>query len=125
MKGNFHVRFLGEDMAVTPYPYPTIVRDGPQVRRAVVAHRESRWEFHESGEPFPFEQVGKYTERRIKDRLSFEMVGDYCQHLGIRLYDPDAYEAGCIVEWEPLRGPEPFRWTKFQHEYPNLEKAES
>jgi hypothetical protein len=102
-----------------------VVQDGGKTRRAVVAHKESRWEFEEYGEPFPFEHLEKYGERRIKDRLSFEMVGEYCGHLGIRLYDPDAYEAGHIVEWEPLRGEESFRQTKYQYEYPNLEKAGS
>ena len=53
--------------------------------RYVLAHRESRWEFVEQGEPFPFEEVEQYQARRIKDRLTPEMVERYCSHLGIDL----------------------------------------
>ena len=58
------------------------MRDGGKKRRAVMTHKESRWGFSEFGEPFPFEQVEKYTERRIKDRLTFEMVEDYSHEDG-------------------------------------------
>lgn len=71
------------------YEYPT---------RSVVAHKESRWEFSEDGERLPFEEVGQYQAKKIKDRLTFEMVERYCGHLGIELFDPDFYAgAGYII----------------------------
>jgi len=67
--------------------------------RYVLAHRESRWEFEEWGEPFPFEEVEQYQARRIKDRLTPEMVERYCGHLGIDLFNPDFYSGrACIFE---------------------------
>ena len=67
--------------------------------RYIAAHRESRWEFVEQGEPFPFEEVEQYQARRIKDRLTPEMVERYCGHLGIDLFNPDFYSGrACIFE---------------------------
>ena len=44
--------------------------DGRQ-RRFVRAFRDSpRWDFHEVGEPFAFEDVAKYRRRRIRDRFT-------------------------------------------------------
>lgn len=65
----------------------------------IAAHRESRWEFVEQGEPFPFEEVEQYQARRIKDRLTPEMVERYCGHLGIALFNPDFYSGrACVFE---------------------------
>ncbi|WP_241236062.1 hypothetical protein [Eikenella corrodens] len=67
--------------------------------RYVLAHRESRWEFVEQGEPFPFEEIAQYQARRIKDRLTPEMVERYCSHFGIDLFNPDFYSGrACIFE---------------------------
>jgi hypothetical protein len=67
--------------------------------RYVLAHRESRWEFEEWGEPFPFEEMEQYQARRIKDRLTPEMVERYCSHFGIDLFNPDFYSGrACIFE---------------------------
>ena len=67
--------------------------------RYVLAHRESRWEFEEWGEPFPFEELEQYQARRIKDRLTPEMVERYCSHFGIDLFNPDFYSGrACIFE---------------------------
>lgn len=67
--------------------------------RYVLAHRESRWEFEEWGDPFPFEEVEQYQARRIKDRLTPEMVERYCSHFGIDLFNPDFYSGrACIFK---------------------------
>lgn len=82
--------------------------------RSVVAHKESRWEFSEYGEPLPFEEVGQYQAKKIKDRLTFEMVERYCGHLGIELFDPDFYTgAAYIIHSYPPPN------TVFYPEYPN------
>ncbi|GGH51026.1 hypothetical protein [Microbacterium album] len=59
--------------------------------RYVAAHFESRWEWHEWGEVLPFEETEQYGARRVRDRLTSEMVGRYCRALGIDLFDPGFY----------------------------------
>lgn len=36
-----------------------------------------RWVFDQFGEPFPFEKVERYQERRVRDRFTFEMLKEY------------------------------------------------
>ena len=68
-------------------------------RRYIAAHHESRWEFVEQGEPLPFEEVEQYQARRIKDRLTPEMVERYCSHFGIDFLNPDFYSGrACVFE---------------------------
>ena len=68
-------------------------------RRYIAAHHESRWEFVDQGEPLPFEEVEQYQARRIKDRLTPEMVERYCSHFGIDLFNPDFYSGrACVFE---------------------------
>jgi hypothetical protein len=89
-------------------------REGELQVRAVAAHKESKWEFHEHGTRLPFEQVEKYASRRIKDRLTPELVEQYCGHLGIELFDPDFYAGeGCIIESFPAPS------TTFKSHYPH------
>jgi hypothetical protein len=64
----------------------------PALTRTIAAHKESRWEFSEHGPRLPFEEVEAYSARRIKDRLTPEMVERYCGHFGIELFDPDFYD---------------------------------
>jgi hypothetical protein len=71
--------------------------------RGVAAHKESRWEWDEGGDPFPWEETETYKEKRIKDRLTPDMVERYCKHLGIDLFDPDYYSGrAIIVRLKPL-----------------------
>jgi hypothetical protein len=58
-----------------------------------------RWQFGSSGEIQPFEQVERYTARRIVDRLTSEMLAEYCEALGIRLFDQSFYgPAATVIE---------------------------
>ena len=55
-------------------------------RRSIAAINDGgRWIFDESGERFPFEQVGRYEERRKRDRFTREMLRDYLREFGIEL----------------------------------------
>ncbi|MFT3777546.1 MAG: hypothetical protein QM772_04565 [Ottowia sp.] len=80
---------------------PVQTRHGTQYRypvRSIAAHKESRWEFHSSGDPLAFEETEKYASRSIKDRLTIDMVERYCASLKIEIFDPDFYSGyGCIV----------------------------
>ncbi|WP_225748574.1 hypothetical protein [Eikenella sp. Marseille-P7795] len=67
--------------------------------RYIAAHHESRWEFEGRGDPLPFEEFEQYQARRIKDRLTPEMVERYCSHFGIDLFNPDFYSGrACVFE---------------------------
>ena len=67
--------------------------------RYIAAHHESRWEFEERGNPLPFEEFEQYQARRIKDRLTPEIVERYCSHFGIDLFNPDFYSGrACVFE---------------------------
>lgn len=61
------------------------------VRALEVANDGGRWVFEQSGEPFPFEQVERYQERRVRDRFTFEMLKDYLRHLGLSPFEEDFY----------------------------------
>ena len=60
-----------------------ILEDGRQ-RRVVQSLRDSnnRWEFYESGEPLPFEEVDAYKERLKRKRLSRERIIRYAEAMG-------------------------------------------
>jgi hypothetical protein len=61
------------------------------VRSIYAANDGGRWVFGHSGAPFPFEQVEKYEERRVRDRFTFEMLKDYLRHLGLAPFEEDFY----------------------------------
>jgi hypothetical protein len=83
--------------------------------RSIAAHKESRWEFSEDGERLPFEETEKYEAKKIKDRLTFEMIERYCGHLGIELFDPDFYAGnGYVIQSCP-----PPNSVPYPH-FPNL-----
>lgn len=55
-------------------------------RRGLYAEsNDGRWSFGSSGEPFDFEEVERYSERRIRDRFTPEMLERYLIALGIPL----------------------------------------
>jgi hypothetical protein len=87
--------------------------------RSIAAHMENRWEWHEHGEPFPWEETEAYTAKRIKDRLTPEMVERYAKHMGIDLFDPDYYSGrAVIVRIAPLPAADDPAMALISH-YPN------
>lgn len=65
--------------------------------RSITVHYESRWEFKTRGDPLPCEEIERYTAKRIKERLTPFMIGDYCQYFGIDLFNPDFYKGEAII----------------------------
>lgn len=103
--------------------YTTVVDDwGLHRHRSIAAHKESGWEWHEYGEPFQFEEFDRYEERRVKDRLTADMIERYCVQFGIELFNPSFYAGrSCIVDLAPnymLANYDPAR--KYSDNYPNL-----
>lgn len=95
-------------------------RGGEEKVRYVYAHKESRWEFREYGERFPFEETENYSAKKIRDRLTLPMMERYCRHFGIELLDPDFY----VGEGYLVQNPRPIwdygggRTEKIQHRWP-------
>jgi hypothetical protein len=48
------------------------------VKRFVYAMNDGgRWEFASQGDPFPFEELSRYSAPRIRDRFNLEVLGSY------------------------------------------------
>jgi hypothetical protein len=64
-----------------------------------------RWEWLASGTPQPFEDVAAYQRRRVRDRLTPDMLASYCGALGLRPLDESFYgTAGHLVENTRITG---------------------
>ncbi len=66
-------------------------------RSVSVANDVDGWEFNSMGQVQDFEQGDRYTASRIADRLTAEMLEDYCQALGIDLFDDTFYGSTGVV----------------------------
>lgn len=65
---------------------PTAVEHILRHRRSIAAADDGgRWVFHQSGEPFDFEDVEAYDRRRIRDRFTPTMLAEFLGALGIPL----------------------------------------
>lgn len=85
------------------------------VRSVAVVNDGGRWDFSQSGTPFPFEDVKQYGARRVKDRFTFEMLGRYLSELGLSPFDEGFYLPGSA---DPARlvvkhGPAPARMREY------------
>ncbi len=62
------------------------------IERTVMAMNDGgRWQFYTQGDPLPFERLECYSARRIKDRMTTEMLEEYGNAMGLRLFDPEFY----------------------------------
>jgi hypothetical protein len=69
------------------------------VRSVAAVEEDGRWKWSASGTPQPFEDLAAYRQRRVRDRLTPELVISYCGALGIRAFDESFYGmAGQVVE---------------------------
>jgi hypothetical protein len=65
---------------------------GPQSRYLQAWINDSgRWTWDASGDPQSFENVEYCRARRIKDRLSVDIVDEYAAALGLRMFDAEFY----------------------------------
>jgi len=79
------------------------------VRSVSVMRENERFLFEEHGEAQPFEQTERYASRRIRDRLTSEMVEAYCRALGLEpfeaaSYGPRAVLVDCEARWDAKGG---------------------
>ena len=72
--------------------------------RLVRVMQDPRWDFFEMGEPLPFEQTEKYTERIKKKRLTNDMILDYSEAMGYDVRNPDFWKSDNAVylEWSDI-----------------------
>ena len=59
---------------------------------------DGRWEWHEDGPPLAFEEVGRYTARRVSARFDRALLVDYLLGFGIAVDDDAAYGDGVLVQ---------------------------
>ena len=61
--------------------------------RTIMVHKEtSKTTFEQSGKPFVFEDLASYEKRIKKERLTVDMVAEYCKHFNIDLFNLDFYK---------------------------------
>jgi hypothetical protein len=69
------------------------------IRSVTAVQDNGRWEWSAAGTPQPFEDMAAYKRRRVRDRLTPDMLSGYCGALGIRPFDESFYGArGQLVE---------------------------
>ena len=75
------------------------------------------WEFHQSGEPFPFEEVSRYSVGRVRDRFPVELLFEYLRHFDIDLFNAEFYRGpATMIEFTSPKHPE-------MREYPTFKAA--
>ena len=74
-------------------------------RTVGVGYEGGKWWFDANGAVQPFEEVEKYSARRIVDRFTPEMLKRYCEALGVRLFDDDFYSGSGLLVVNPERPP--------------------
>jgi len=78
-------------------------------RSVAATHDGNRWRWDEQGTVQSFENVAAYQNKRIRDRLTPQMVRDYARSVGIDPLDEAQYgRAGTIVSC-PLADPSQLR----------------
>ncbi|QHC56600.1 hypothetical protein [Rathayibacter tanaceti] len=98
--GNQRAR-LGARQFVVHRPNPDTSAGLAETVRVIELTQDSRWTFHTYGEPLPFEDISAYTNRRVADRFTPEMLADYCAAYGLRPFDDDFFPGpSYIVERE-------------------------
>jgi hypothetical protein len=80
------------------------------VRVVSASNDGGRWVFDQFGEPFPFEKVERYQERRVRDRFTFDMLREYLLHLGLSpfeegFYLPEGAPAWLVEKTGPVASP--------------------
>lgn len=57
-----------------------------------------KWVFYAVGPIQPFEQPERYKARRVRDRFTAELLGEYAAAIGVRCFDDRFYGAqGCLI----------------------------
>ena len=60
------------------------------------------WHFEQHGEALDWEYLEAYRRRNVRDRLTPEMLQQYCDHLGIKIWVPEYYGQHFMKAWSPV-----------------------
>lgn len=74
------------------------------VRTVQVACADGRWSWYESGQPFEFEKVPRYSARRKRDRLDRELLTEYLAEFGIRPDTPACFGTTRLISGDKTGG---------------------
>lgn len=67
-------------------------------RRSIAAANDGgKWVFETTGEPYPFERVEEYEQRRKADRFTCRMLYDYLRELGVPIDDEPDWAGAFLV----------------------------
>jgi hypothetical protein len=68
---------------------PELTNHSNYIRAISATNDGGKWVFVETRDPLPFEQVGAYKARRVRDRFTSEMLADYCRALGVHVFESE------------------------------------
>ena len=72
--------------------------DAQRFRRAVYAVSDNgKWTFGDFGDPFDFERISTYSNRKVRDRLTPQMIRDYVAALGAPAITVETLAGGHIL----------------------------
>ena len=64
-----------------------------KISRLVYVMHNPMWEYHEQGEALDFENLDNYKSRKIKDRLTKDIIIEYCKALKLNIVADYFWEA--------------------------------
>ena len=74
------------------------------VRTVQVHCADGRWSWHESGDPFGFEDVERYLISRKRDRFDRNLLIDYLAALGLFPDDQTTFGGTRLISGDPTTG---------------------
>ncbi|MET3803657.1 hypothetical protein ABIB25_000641 [Nakamurella sp. UYEF19] len=67
--------------------------------RTISAHAgDGRWQWYESGEPRPFEDLGRYRARLVRDRFPRPLLLEYLSAMDIEPDDRDRFGQAILIK---------------------------
>ena len=88
----------GNKTSIVSYAATSFTLVGPyetewlnEIRHVSARKDGGPWKFFQRGEVQPFEQVGHYENKHIRERFTPEMLESYCAALGILAFDATFY----------------------------------
>lgn len=86
------LRLSNDDICEYPH-HEFVIRTESNGERIVYTHVESKWEFFQSGNSLDFENLENYKRRKIRDRLTNEIINEYMDKLGYKIWKDDFYKS--------------------------------
>lgn len=102
-----HQPHLTHDGKIVSYGSTALwIHSGARHIRSIQASYQSRWLWTLFGDPQPFENLDKYTAKKIPDRFTLASLNEYCRALGIERDNSGFYGSNGLLVEEDTRS-----WT--------------